>query len=108
MKGEAQVFPKPGKSFDPEQIPKAIKDAGFSAPEILVEADGLLAKREGSLQLDVPGLKHAFALSGGPQMDALAARADLVGKRVHITGKLRTDHRELLPRLTVESFQPAP
>lgn len=108
MKGEAQVFPKPGKSFDPEQIPKAIKDAGFSAPEVLVEADGTLAKREGFLELDVPGLKHAFALSGGPQMDALAARADLAGKKVHITGKLQTDHRELPPRLTVESFQQAP
>ncbi len=108
MKGEAQVFPKTGKSFDPVQIPKAIKDAGFSAPEVLVEADGTLAKSESFLELDVPGLKRAFALSGGPQMDALAARVDLVGKRVHITGKLQTDHRDLPPRLTVESFQQAP
>jgi len=108
VKGEAQVFPKPGKSFDPAQIPKAIKDGGFSATEILVEADGTLAKREGLLEFDVPGLKQAFALSGGPQMDALAARVDLVGKRVHITGKLRTDHRDLPPRLTIESFQQVP
>ncbi len=90
------------------QIPKAIKDAGFSATEVLVEADGTLTKREGFLELDVPGLKHVFALSGGPQMDALAARGDLVGKRIHITGKLQTDHQDLQPRLTVESFQRAP
>ncbi len=108
MKGEAQVFPKPGKSFDPVQIPEAIKDAGFSAPEVLVEADGTLARREGSLELDVPGLKKVFGLSGGPQMDALAARVDLVGKRVHITGKLQTDRQDLPPRLTVESFQQVP
>ncbi len=38
-------------------------------------------------------------------MDALAARVDLVGKKLHITGKLQTDHGDLPPRLTVESFQ---
>jgi len=108
VKGEAQVFPKPGKFFDPAQIPKAIKDGGFSATEVLVEADGTLAKRERLLELDVAGLKHAFALSGGPQMDALAARVDLVGKKVHITGKLQPAHGELPPGLTVESFQQAP
>jgi hypothetical protein len=108
VKGEAQVFPKTGKSFDPVQIPKAIKDAGFSAPEVVVEADGTLAKREGSLQLDVPGLKHSFALSGGPQREALAGRADLVGKKVHMRGKLQTDHGGLPPKLTLESFQQAP
>jgi hypothetical protein len=108
VKGEAQVFPKPGKSFDPVQIPKAINDAGFSAPEVLVEADGTVAKRESFLELDVPGLNHPFALSGGPQREALAARVDLVGKRVHITGKLQPAHGELPPGLTVESFQQAP
>ncbi len=108
MKGEAQVFPKAGKSFDPVQIPKAIKDAGFSATEVLVEADGTLAKREGFLELDVPGLKHAFALSGGAQMEALAARVDLAGKKVHITGKLQSSHDNLPPAITVESFQQAP
>ena len=108
MKGEAQVFPKPGRSFDPVQIPKAIKDAGFSATEVLVEMDGVLAKHEVFLELDVPGVKHAFALSGGPQREALATRVDLVGKRVHITGKLQSDHGDQPLGLTVESFQQAP
>jgi hypothetical protein len=108
VKGEAQVFPKPGKSFDPAQIPKAVKEGGFSATEVLVEADGTLAKRESFLELDVPGLNHLFVLSGGPQMDALAARANLIGKKLHIMGKLPTDHRDLPARLTVESFQQAP
>ncbi len=90
------------------QIPKAIKDAGFSATEVLLEADGTVMRRDGSLQLDVPGLKHAFALSGGSQMESLAQHADLVGKRIRITGKLQADHGEMPPRLTVESFQQAP
>jgi hypothetical protein len=106
VKGEAQVFPKAGKSFDPAQIPKAIKDGGFSATEVLVEADGTLAKRDGQLQLDIPGLNHPFALSGGPQAEALAARADSIGKKVHITGKLQPDHGG--PSLTVERFQQTP
>jgi hypothetical protein len=90
------------------QIPKAIKDGGFSATEVVVQAGGNLAKREGLLEFEIPGLKHPFILSGGPQMDALAARVDLVGKRVHITGKLQPDHGDLPPRLTVGSFQQAP
>lgn len=89
------------------QIPKAIKDARFSAPEVLVEANGTLTKREGSLQLDVPGLTDPFTLSGGPQMDELAGSLDSVGKKIHITGHLQTDRHEFPPRLTVESFQQA-
>jgi heavy-metal-associated domain-containing protein len=108
VKGEAQVFPKAGSSFDPVQIPKAIKDAGFSATEVVAEVDGTLTKREGLLEFKIPGLKHPFILSGGPQMDALAARADLVGKKLHITGMLQPGHGALPPGLTVESFQQAP
>jgi hypothetical protein len=108
VKGEAQVFPGPGKSFDPTPIPQAIKDAGFSAPEVVVEADGTLAKRNGLFELDVPGLKHPFSLSGGPQMEALGGRTDLVGKEIRISGKLHLGPDDLVPGLTVESFRQAP
>ena len=80
VKGEAEVFPKPGKSFDPVLIPKAIQDAGFTATEVVVTADGTLAKEEEFLNLDVPGLNHPFVLAGGAQAEALRKRADLVGK----------------------------
>jgi hypothetical protein len=108
VKGEALVFPKTGKPFDPAQIPKAVKDAGFSATEVLVEAEGIMAKRDAQLQFDIPGLNHPFALSGGPKMEALAARTELIGKKVRVTGKLQLGHAQLPPSLTIESFQSVP
>lgn len=108
MKGEAQVFPKSGRSFDPVLIPKAIKDAGFTATEVVVTADGTLIKKEKFLQWDVPTLKHPFVLAGGAQADALGKRADLMGKKVRVIGKLHPNHGDLPPGLTVESFQAPP
>ncbi len=105
VKGEAEVFPKPGKSFDPARIPKAIKDAGFSAPEVRVIADGTLVKRKESVELEVPGLKLPFRIAGGARAEALEKRADLLGKRLRVTGKLQTGHADLPPGLTVESFE---
>ena len=106
MKGEAEVFPKPGRSFDPALIPKAIKDTGFSAPEVVVTADGILVKGKESLELNIAGIKHSFVLAGGAQADALKKRVDLVGKKVRVTGKLHPSHADLPPGLTVETFQP--
>jgi hypothetical protein len=106
VKGEAEVFPKPGRSFDPALIPKAIKDAGFSAPEVVVTADGILVKGKESLELNIPGIKHSFVLAGGSQADALKKRDDLIGKKIRVTGKLQPGHGDLLPALTVETFQP--
>ncbi len=101
------MFPKQGKSFDPVLIPKAIKDAGFTATEVVVTADGTLVKGEKFLELDVPGLNHSFVLAGGAQADALRNRADLVGKKIRVTGKLHPGHTDQPPGLTVEDFQPA-
>ncbi len=108
MKGQAEVLPKPGKSFDPVLIPKAIKDAGFSAPEVLVTVDGTEAQKKDLLELQVPGLTHPFVLVGGAQEAALKKRTELSGKRLRVTGKLHPSHADLPPGLTVESFQPAP
>ena len=108
VKGQAVVFPKPGKSFDPVLIPKAIKDAGFSAPEVVASIEGTLVEKKEFLELSVPNLKHPFVLAGGAQAEALGKRADLVGKRVQITGKLHGSHGDQPPGLTVENFQPTP
>ncbi len=108
MKGEAEVFPKPGKSFDPVLIPKAIKDAGFSVPEVIVTADGTLAKWKDFLELDVLGLRRPFVLASGAQEEALKKRTDLLGKKIRVTGKLHGSHADQPPGLTVENFQPAP
>lgn len=108
VKGEAEVFPKQGKSFDPAEIPKAVKDAGFSAPEVVATVDGSLRRGKELLELQVPGLKRVFVLSGGAKDEALKKRADLVGKKIRVTGKVHPGHADLPPGLTVEDFQPAP
>ena len=102
------MFPKQEKSFDPVSIPKAIQDAGFTAAEVVVTTEGTLVKRGEFRELDVPGLKHSFVLEGGAQADALKKRADLVGKKVRLTGKLHPSHADRPPGLTVEKFQAAP
>ncbi len=108
VKGEAEVFPKPGRSFDPALIPKAIKAAGFSAPEVTVTADGVLVQRKEFLELNIPGIRHSFLLAEGAQAGSLKKRADLLGKKIRVTGKLHPSHGDLVPGLTVEDFQPAP
>lgn len=106
VKGQAEVFSKKGRSLDPVQIPKAIKDAGFSVPEVDVLADGTLVKKENVLELNVPGLKHPFALKGGAQGDALKKRSSLIGKKIEISGKLERGRGKAPPGLSVESFKP--
>lgn len=107
VKGESRVFPKPGRSFDPALIPKAIRGAGFTAPEVRVVVVGTLAKREGQLELSIPGMGRPFVLAGGPQGGALAQRADLIGTRIRLTGELlHPSHAEQAPGLTVEAFEP--
>lgn len=99
------MFPKPGKSFDPALIPRAIQDAGFTAMEVVVMADGTTVKKGQLLELEVPGLQHPFVLNGGAQADALKKRADLVGKNIRVNGKLYLRHADRPSGLTVETFE---
>lgn len=108
LKGEGQVFPKASQSFDPARIPKAIKDAGFTATEVRVTAAGTLSARGQQLELSIPGVGTPITLSGGPQAEALKKRSDLVGKRVRITGKLQLGGDKPPTAMGVEEFQPAP
>lgn len=108
QKGEGQVFPKAGRSFDPARIPKAIKDAGFTATEVRVTAAGTLSVRGQQLELSVPGVGTPFMLIGGPQADALKKRSDLVGKQARITGKLLLAGDKPPTAMSVEEFQPVP
>jgi hypothetical protein len=108
VKGEATVFPKPGKSFDPALIPKAIHDAGFTATEVEVVADGTLEARNGSLVLDAAGLNHPFILAGGAQEVALRKQEDLVGRRICVAGKLSLARDGRPPTLSVDSFHSSP
>jgi len=107
VKGKGTVYPKAGRSFDPVLIPKAIREAGFTATEVEVVVDGTLASRDGALELDVPGLTHPFVLPGGAQAKSLQGHKNLVGRRIRVTGKLQMSHGNLPPTLTVEDVQPA-
>lgn len=107
MKGEGTVYPKTGKSFDPIQIPKAVRDAGFTPAGLEVVADGTLATKNGAMELDVPGLPHPFLLVGGQQIEALKKRSDLMGKRIRVSGKLAVAQSGHPPSLSVENFQSA-
>ncbi len=108
LKGEGQVFPKAGRSFEPARIPKAIKDAGFTAAEVRVTAAGTLSAQRQQLELSIPGVGTPLTLSGGPQAGALKKRSDLVGKRVRITGKLLLVGDKPPTTMSVEEFQLAP
>ncbi|MDE3165425.1 MAG: hypothetical protein KGN36_06435 [Acidobacteriota bacterium] len=107
VKGEGQVFPKAGKSFDPALIPKAIQGAGFAAVGVVATAEGTLVAKQELVELQVPGLNHRFVLEGGSQSGTLKERTDLLGKRIRVTGTLHPCHGDLPPGLTVERFQPA-
>ncbi len=103
VKGEAQIYPKAGKSFDPVLIPKAIKGAGFTARDIVVTAVGTVTKGSDFLKFDVSGVRR-FDLVAGARGGELSGRSDLLGKRVRVTG--RVDAGANPARLSVESFQP--
>ncbi len=62
---------------------------------------------DGQLELEVPGLKHSFALEGGPQAGALEGRADLLGKKIRLVGILQPARSERPPALSVEEFSPS-
>lgn len=103
VKGEAQVYPQAGKSFDPVLIPKAIKDAGFTARDIVVTTVGTVSKGSDFLKFDVPGVRR-FDLVGGARGGELSGRSDLLGQRLRVTGRLNAGANPA--RLSVESFQP--
>ena len=108
VKGIAEVFPKPGKSFDPDLIPKAIKDAGFTATEIVVTADVIPRKQGTSFEVGVAGLARPIVLEDGAQADALKKRADLIGKKVRVLGTFHPSQADRPPRLSLEKFEAVP
>ncbi len=102
--GQAVVRPAEGKSFDPTQIPRAIKDAGFGAGEIELTAVGTLSRQDELLLLELSGAVRKFVLAGGAKAEELEGRAGLLGKRLRVTGKLHPSHADRPPGLTVERW----
>lgn len=103
----AVVMPAAGKSFDPTRIPKAVKDAGFSPGEIEITAVGTLVRRNDLLLLEMAAPRREFVLAGGAKAEELEKRADWLGQRLRVTGKLHPSHADQPPGLTVERWTPA-
>ena len=99
---QAVVLPAKGKSFNPTKIPKAVKDAGFTPDEIQVVAGGVLARKNDLLLLEMSGQVRQLVLAGGTKEKELRARADLLGKRLRVSGKLHPSHADRPPGITVE------
>ncbi len=99
------ILPETDRSFDPTQVPKAIKDAGFSAPKVEVVAKGKVETFENFLALRVPGLEQPFVLEGGDKVEELKARPDVIGAGVIVTGFLHPSHGDKPPGLSVEKFE---
>ncbi len=97
------MFAKNVKSFDPVQIPKALKDAGFTAAEVMVVAAGTLEQTDKGLQLRVHDLNRPFLLLGA-QNDALTRGITLAGKKVEIRGRLLQKEKET-PTLIVDALR---
>ncbi|MFQ5719815.1 MAG: hypothetical protein ACE5IK_09725 [Acidobacteriota bacterium] len=96
QKGEAIVLPRPGMSFDPGAIPRAIRRAGFTPRSLDVTAAGRLVAvtpdpPAGStarlvLEMEGPVPRLLLRVSDEDLLAALTARA-ASNVRIRITGK---------------------
>ena len=103
----AAIHPAKGRTFDPAEIPRAIRDAGFSSPEVFFTVKGRLEKEGEWLALRVPGLRHIFFLEGGPGFAELKAATTFLNKTIRVSGKLHGSHADRAPGMTVEKFESA-
>ncbi len=85
-----------------------MKNAGFTPREIMVIISGKLVREGDFLRLKTTGPVPEFVLASGAKADELSGRADLLGKRVRVTGKLHPAHAEKPPGITVDAFEVAP
>lgn len=106
--GSATVGPAEGESFDPRELPEAVRAAGFSSPEIRLTAVGTLGTREGEAYLEVPGTEPPFPLAAGEGAAGLEDRDDLAGRRLRVTGRLVSGDDGEPTALAVEEWETGP
>ena len=102
---QAVVTPAEEDSFDPTQIRKAVLSAGFKPGDIHVTAVGTLSKEGELLALEMVGLLDKFVLAGGPKVDELSQKPQLLGQRIRVNGTLHPSHADEPPGLTVETWE---
>ena len=106
--GAAVLTPKPGRSFDPTGISKAVKNAGFTPEEVRFTVRGKLVRHEKFLALDVPGLQKLLVLERGPGAEQLRKSEVPEGYEITVTGRLHASHGDEPPGMTVEKFVTGP
>ena len=104
---QAVVTPAEGKSFDPAEIPKAVRKAGFAPGDVHVTAVGILAKAGELLALEMTGKLEKLVLAGGAKVDDLSQKPELLSRLVRVSEKLHPSHADKPPGLTVEAWETA-
>ncbi len=102
------VLPEKKKSFDPTQIPGAVKSAGFTPGAIELTAGGTLALKNGRLGLEMEGPLSVLRLSGGPKAKELRSQRDLIGKALRVTGVFDARKKDEPPELFVMEWMIVP
>ena len=106
--GKAITTPKVGESFDPFEITKAIKKAGFTPGEVDLTVQGKLSRYKEFWALEVPGLAQPLLLSRGPASGKLGKSTAPKGRMLTVTGQLHPSHGDEPPGMTVEKFTSQP
>ncbi len=99
------VLPAKGDSFDPTEIPEAVRKAGFDPGEIRLVAVGKLRQKDDLLLLELEGALPKLVLAGGEQIEELTEKPELLGQEVRITGTLHGSHADRIPGLSVDSWE---
>ena len=99
------VLPAAGETFDPTEIPEAVRKAGFDPGEIRLVAVGKLRQEDDLLLLELEGPLPRLVLAGGEQIGELTEEPELLGQEVRITGRLHGSHADRIPGLSVESWE---
>lgn len=103
--GQAILSPAKGESFDPAEIPGAVKKAGFTAGEIEVTAVGRLGVEDGALRLRTPGSPGQVILLTGGKAEELRAQSGLLGRRIRVTGIFQSPKAGELPSVSVNRWE---
>lgn len=96
-----------GGGFDPTLIAKVIRDAGFGAREIRINAKGTLTNHEGRLGLRLPGTPNLLILAGGERFEDLKASRPLASSviEVEVEGRLRSSYGDGSPGMEVDEWR---
>lgn len=94
-----------GAGFDPTLIAPAIRDAGFSARELMVTAHGELTEHEGLPALRLAGSPELLILAGGTRLAELTDSGLSPGTGLRVTGHLHPSQEEKPPGMEVDEWQ---